>query len=137
MQVDNTTAAGFANQTMKQKWSKAMDMRFHWIKDRVGQQQFLVYYRPGITNLADPFTKHHLPTNMRLMRPKFLHPSSSSLAHTAYSHLVRGCVNSRARVHPQGISHSQARNPTNPTNWLSCFLTAAQQYPNRYPTTLL
>ncbi len=139
MQVDNTTAAGFANQTMKQKRSKAMDMRFHWIKDRVRQKQFLVYYRPGITNLADPFTKHHSPTNMRLMRSKFLQPSSSNLAHTAYSHLVRGCVNSplRARARAQGISHSQARNPTNPTNWLSRFFTTAQQYSSRYANTSL
>ena len=137
MQVDNTTAAGFANQTMKQKRSKAMDMRFHWIKDRVRQKQFLVYYRPGITNLGDPFTKHHSPTNMRLTRPKFLHATSSNLAPTAYSHLVRGCVNSppRARAHAQGISLPQARNPTNSTNWLSRILTAAQQYPNRYANT--
>jgi hypothetical protein len=81
MQVDNTTAAGFANQTMTQKCSKAMDMRFHRIKDRVHQQQFLVYYRPSISNLANPFTKHHMPTHMQLMRPKFLHPLAPNLAH--------------------------------------------------------
>jgi hypothetical protein len=98
MQVDNTTAAGFANQTMKQKRSKAMDMRFHWIKDRVRQQQFLVYYRPGVSNLADPFTKHHSPAHMRLMRPKFLHPTPNNLANAAFSHLARGCVNSPARA---------------------------------------
>jgi hypothetical protein len=35
MQTDNSTAAGFANDTIKQKRSKAIDMRFYWIKDRV------------------------------------------------------------------------------------------------------
>jgi hypothetical protein len=42
IQVDNTTAKGFANGTMKQKRSKAMDMRWHWLKDQVRQRQFLV-----------------------------------------------------------------------------------------------
>ena len=35
LEVDNQTAVGFLNSTMKQKHSKAIDMRFHWIKDRV------------------------------------------------------------------------------------------------------
>ena len=38
IQVDNTTADGFANGTMKQKHSKAMDMRWNWLIDRVSQQ---------------------------------------------------------------------------------------------------
>jgi hypothetical protein len=37
MQVDSTTAEGFANGTMKQKRSKAMNMRWHWLKDRTHQ----------------------------------------------------------------------------------------------------
>jgi hypothetical protein len=32
--TDNSTADGFANQRTKIKRSKAMDMRFYWIKDR-------------------------------------------------------------------------------------------------------
>jgi hypothetical protein len=43
MQTDNSTAAGFANDTIKQKRSKAIDMRFYWIKDSVRQGQFIVY----------------------------------------------------------------------------------------------
>jgi hypothetical protein len=35
LQTDNTTAAGIANDTIKQKRSKAMNMRFDWIKCRV------------------------------------------------------------------------------------------------------
>ena len=34
IQFDNSTANGFANNTMKQKQSKAIDMRFCWIRDR-------------------------------------------------------------------------------------------------------
>jgi hypothetical protein len=35
MKTDNTTATGYINGTIKQKRSKAMDMLFYWIKDRV------------------------------------------------------------------------------------------------------
>jgi hypothetical protein len=73
MQTDNSTAAGFANDTIKQKRSKAMDMRFYWIKDRVCQGQYLVYWRPGSENLGDYHTKHHSPSHHRLMRPVYLH----------------------------------------------------------------
>ena len=33
IQVDNSTADGFANNTIKHKRSKAMDMRFYWIRN--------------------------------------------------------------------------------------------------------
>ena len=42
IQVDNSTADGFANDTIKQKRSKAIDMRFYWIRDRTSQGQLLV-----------------------------------------------------------------------------------------------
>ena len=35
MQVDNSTAVGFVNETIKYKRSKAIDMRFHWVRERV------------------------------------------------------------------------------------------------------
>jgi hypothetical protein len=53
--TDNTTAAGIANDSVKQKRSKAIDMRFYWIRDRVRQGQFYVHWRRGATNLADCF----------------------------------------------------------------------------------
>jgi hypothetical protein len=92
IQVDNTTSDGFANSTMKQKRSKAMDMRWYWLRDRVNQGKILVYFRPGKDNLADPFTKHHTPAHIREMKPKFMH-TTEHLAHTVIHHLVRGCVN--------------------------------------------
>jgi hypothetical protein len=42
METDNTTATSYSNGTIKQKRTKAMDMRFYWIKDRVKQGQFNV-----------------------------------------------------------------------------------------------
>ena len=43
MQVDNSTAVGFAKDQIKHKCSKAINMRFHWICDRVNQKQFAIY----------------------------------------------------------------------------------------------
>jgi hypothetical protein len=37
METYNTTATGYSNGTIKQKRTKAMDMRFYWIKDRVNK----------------------------------------------------------------------------------------------------
>ena len=75
MQVDNSTAVGFVNETIKQKIFKAIDMRFYRIRNRTSRGQFLVYWKPGITNLADYHTTHHLPAHHRLMRSTYLHPT--------------------------------------------------------------
>ena len=79
--VDNSTAAGVANKTVKQRRSKAMDMRFYWVQDRIEQKQFLVYWRKGAENLADYFTKHHPARYHVQMRPVYLHSNSTSNSH--------------------------------------------------------
>ena len=41
-------------QTIKyKKRSKAMDMRFHWIRNIINQGHYIVYWIPGYTNKAD------------------------------------------------------------------------------------
>jgi hypothetical protein len=74
--VDNSTATGIANKTVKQRRSKAVDMRFYWVQDRITQNQFKVYWREGAKNLADYFTKHHPAKYHILMRPVYLHSES-------------------------------------------------------------
>ena len=54
---DNECAVGLASDTVRAKKSKAIDMRFDWIRDRVRQKQFIVSFLPGSLNLADFFTK--------------------------------------------------------------------------------
>lgn len=54
---DNACAVGLANDTVKEKRSKSIDMRWHWIRDRIRQLQFNVVWRCGANNLADFFTK--------------------------------------------------------------------------------
>ena len=61
--TENSTAAGIANHTVRLKRSKAMDMRYHWIRDRV---------RQGFYHLADYFTKTHPPHHYRTMRSTFV-----------------------------------------------------------------
>lgn len=73
MATDNSTASGIANDTVKQRRSKAMDMRFYWVRDRVRQGHFLIYWSKGSGNLADYFTKHHSTSHHRAMRPVYLH----------------------------------------------------------------
>ena len=36
-------------------------MRLYWIKDRVNNKEFHVYWRAGAENFADYFTKHFSP----------------------------------------------------------------------------
>jgi hypothetical protein len=68
LQTDSTTATGYSNDTIKQRRTRAIDMRLYWFKDRVKQGQFHVYWGPGYQNLADYFTKHHSPTHHKRIR---------------------------------------------------------------------
>jgi hypothetical protein len=72
IQTDNTTAEGVINNKIQPKRTKAMDMRFHWLRDREAQGQFKIYWRPEGTNLADYFTKHHPPAHHVNVRAEFL-----------------------------------------------------------------
>jgi hypothetical protein len=55
---DNTKAIGIATDSVKQKRSKAIDMRFHWVRDRVRQKQFRIAYIASAENPADYFTNN-------------------------------------------------------------------------------
>eukprot|EP01034_Spumella_vulgaris_P024130 gene24130-30440_t len=65
---DNSFAVGLTNGTVKQRKSKAIDMRYHWILDRIHQGHFKVGWKPGKTNLADYFTKAHPVKHQKAMR---------------------------------------------------------------------
>ena len=41
LKTDNSTAEAFSTSTLKEKRSKAWDMRLYWIKDRVTGKEFL------------------------------------------------------------------------------------------------
>ena len=75
--TDNSTAVGIANDTVKQKKTKAMDMRFYWICDRVRQKQFHIYWKKGSLNKADYFTKHHPASHHQNIRSTYIHSSDN------------------------------------------------------------
>ena len=80
VQVDNSTTLGIINKRVQPKRTKAMDMRFHWLRDRsINQQQFRFYRRLSPTNYADYWTKHHPAAHHRNMRPVILTPFSQLL----------------------------------------------------------
>jgi hypothetical protein len=86
IQTDNSTAAGLANDSIKQKRSKAMSMRWFWIRDKVKDNIFNIYWNSGKTKRADYFSKQH-PTKHHIdMRPLYLH--MPQMANNAMWHYV-------------------------------------------------
>jgi hypothetical protein len=83
--TDNSTAFGILNETIKQKRSKAMDMMYHWLIDRVLQRQCDVYWRPGHDNLGNYHTTHHSAQHHKHMRCLIVHQANSL-------QVLRGCV---------------------------------------------
>jgi hypothetical protein len=99
IQTDNSTAEGIVNNRVQPKRTKAMDMRFHWLRDRANQKQFRFYWRPGTTNRGDYFTKHHPAAHHRNMRPELLTPHKVLVALRKMLNMSGGrAVSTTARV---------------------------------------
>ena len=49
-----------------------MDMRFFWVRDRIKQGQFRIFWEKGASNFADYFTKHHPPAHHKQMRGTYV-----------------------------------------------------------------
>jgi hypothetical protein len=84
--TDNSTACGIMNGTVKQKRTKAMDMRYYWLRDRVRQKQFNVFWEPGCNNLPDYPTKHHSGGHHRKVRDTYLYDKEKSPS------TIQGCI---------------------------------------------
>ena len=74
IQTDNAMADAVVNGKIQPKRTKAMDMRFHWLRDRECQEQFRIYWRPGKLNYADYWTKHHAAKHHKNIRKEFITP---------------------------------------------------------------
>jgi hypothetical protein len=99
LETDNTTSTEYINGTIKQKRTKAIDMCFYWIKDRVKQGQFNVYWGPGYRNLADYFTKHHSPAHHKRMREIYIYASENPMNRKGtQDSALRGCVNTSGKA---------------------------------------
>ena len=89
MLCDNKCAVGIANDTIKAKRSKAMDMRYHWIRDRVKQNELTVEWCRGDSNLADFFTKPLPVHEYWRVRPQLVHTPVDHLNPSVIPHMKR------------------------------------------------
>ncbi len=117
IQTDNSTASGIANDTINQQRSRSIDMRFYWVRDRVKQGHFQVFWAPGKTNLADYFTKHHPPKHHQQSRPIYLQTpeSNNKLLHLVPS-IQRGCVDPTHSTPTTSTTNSTPKQNTRTNN---------------------
>jgi hypothetical protein len=80
---DNAFAIGLATDNIKQKRSKSIDMRFHWLRDRIRQGQFTITYLAGTLNLADFFTKTMSCAHHQAFMPRLVLTPPAAAANTA------------------------------------------------------
>ena len=74
MQTDNTAAQAVVTNNVQPRRAKAMDMWFHWLRDRAAQNQFRIYWRRGPSNRGDYYTKYFAGAHHRSVRPEILTP---------------------------------------------------------------
>ena len=80
--TNSTTSDGFVNDNTQQRKSRAIDMRFYWVRNRFRQGHYLVYWAIRKDNLVDCFTKHHLIKNQCSITSIYLVPKPDSSKHT-------------------------------------------------------
>jgi hypothetical protein len=75
-----------------------MEMRYHWLTDRVHETQFDVYWRPGHENLGDYHTTHHSAQHHKDTRGLISHQAN-------HLQVLRGCVKLLLLPQPQLRAH--------------------------------
>ena len=56
--VDNNTASGICNSTIKRQQSRSMNGQYFWLINQVNLNTYRIVWALGLENLADYFTKH-------------------------------------------------------------------------------
>jgi hypothetical protein len=85
---DNEFAIGLATDTIKQRKSKSIDLRFHWLRDRIRQGQFTIQYHPGDQILADFFTKTLSAAKHQAMMPRLVRIPTTGTALSGWQPVV-------------------------------------------------
>jgi hypothetical protein len=140
--TDNSTACGIANNNIKQQRSRTIDVRFYWVRDRVRQGKFNIYWQPGKVNLADYYTKHHSAAHHQLVRPLYLHTTPHDSTITSVLPVLRGCAKPAPRhsVPPrvQGIQNTHTNTPAKPCTIVPVYqaVTSHWQGDGGQPTSL-
>ena len=102
MQTNNLAAHAVVTNNVQPRITKAMDMRFHWLRCRDVQGQFRYYWKPGTMNLGDYWTKHHPSSHHKNFRSSVLTP-------------MKNLMEFRAR-HMASTARVQAQKKTQLTN---------------------
>ena len=92
--IDNSTAVGIVNNTIKRQRSRSMEMRYFWLLDQQAQKMFKFSYQPGAENLVDYPSKAHLGTGHQHVRPYYFYEANSPryLQRAAKRSARRGCA---------------------------------------------
>ena len=92
--VDNSTAVGIVNNTIKRQRSRAMNMRYFWLLCQEAQRILNVKWHPGHENLGDFPSKNHNGAQCQRARPFYLHTDQSPrfLERAERPSVRRGCV---------------------------------------------
>ena len=69
---DNAMAVGIASNIVKLQQSRSMEMHFFWVGDKVAQEMYDITWRPGMENLADYQSKHHIGLHHMAVWPYYL-----------------------------------------------------------------
>jgi hypothetical protein len=127
--TDNSTVFGIFNEAIKQKRSKAMEMIYHWLTDRVHQKQFDVYWRPGRENIRVYHTKHHSAQHHKDMHRLILHHANSL-------QVLRGCFKLVPLPQPQLRAHGRTdkskRPESHPTKECTCACVLCPKTEHKY-----
>ena len=67
--VDNNTASGICNSTIKQQRLQAINGQYFWLIDQVNLNTYQIKWATGLENMADYFTKHFAAAHHRDVRP--------------------------------------------------------------------
>jgi hypothetical protein len=70
--TDNSVAKGISTGTCKVRRSKSIDMRYHWLRDRVALKDFDIVWHPGVDSLADFNTKIQPTSQVLKMRHHYV-----------------------------------------------------------------
>ena len=92
--IDNSTAVGIVNSTIKRQRSRSMEMHYFWLLDQEAQKMFQFLYQPGAENLADYPSKAHTGTGHQHVGPYYLDQDNSprELPRASKPSARRGCA---------------------------------------------
>ena len=82
--IYSTTRNISVNNNIQWLKSIAIYMRLYWVRNRVRQRHYLVYWARGKGNLANYLTKHHPTKHHHATRGTYIIPTADSSNHSCY-----------------------------------------------------